>query len=225
MKKKDLQRIIRKDLKLDELNEAYMASPKVFDINTEMMLEKTKTAHNELYHKYVDSLNDVSAHMDSVDRKQVDATSTNPYRSTKLLEQYNLNAVYLHELFFANIGDPYSEVSMDSKAHMRITRDFGTFDDWQRDFIACAHAAREGGWAVTCLNTFLQRYVNIIIDGHDGHIPLGCYPVIALDMWEHSRRDYLNRKHEYIVAMMRELNWNVIEERFKRADNMLKCLQ
>lgn len=49
-----------------------------------------------------------------------------------------MNGSYLHELYFANIADSQSRISMDSLSYMRLNRDFGTFDNWQRDFIACA---------------------------------------------------------------------------------------
>lgn len=226
MKKGDIKNIIRKSLELEEdrqdLNEAYVANPKSYTLNTEMLLSKTKEAHKELYAKYIDSLNEANAKADAVDKRLADSNGSD-YRSLKLDEQYNLNAVYLHELYFANISDPYSEIGVDSLAHMRLNKDFGTFDDWQRDFMACAMSSRNG-WAVTAYSTYLKRYVNIIIDGHNQEGLMGAYPVIVLDMWEHARRDYLNNKKDYIFAMMKELNWNVIEQRFKRADLINQAL-
>ena len=40
-------------------------------------------------------------------------------------------------MYFENISDLNSTVSVDSLSYMRLARDFGTFDDWQKDFIAC----------------------------------------------------------------------------------------
>jgi Fe-Mn family superoxide dismutase len=226
IKKGDIRKVIRESLDLEpkkgDLNESVRATPKTYNLNTELILTKTKDAHKELYGHYIESFNQASAELDSADRKSSNSEGSE-YRAVKIDEQYNMNACYLHELYFANISDPYSEVNLDSFAHMRLTRDFGTFDDWQRDFIACANAAR-GGWVVTALSTYLKRYVNFIVDDHTKNVLVGTYPVIALDMFEHARRDYLNHKQEYVKAMMRELNWNVIEERFKRADLILQAI-
>lgn len=225
---KEIKNSIRESLgmkpkgKQEVLSESVHALPKTYDLNTELLLTKTKEAHKELYSNYIEKFNEASAELDSADRKSADCDGSE-YRSVKIDEQYNMNASYLHELYFANISDPYSEINLDSFAHMRLTRDFGTFDDWQRDFIACANSAR-GGWVVTAVSTYLKRYVNFVVDEHSKHVLVGTYPVIALDMWEHARRDYLNNKQEYIKAMMRELNWNVIEERFKRADLILRAI-
>lgn len=224
MKKSDLQKLIREGLNLDELeglNEAYISQEKSYDLNTELLLTKTKEAHKKLYSSYVESLNQASAQLDTVDRRL--AAGTSDFRSIKLDEQYNLNATYLHELYFANISDPYSEVNMDSLAHMRLNRDFGTFDDWQMDFRACAMASRNG-WAICAYSTYLKKYVNMIVDDHNSHCLVGTYPIIVLDMWEHARRDYLEKKNEYIRAMMREFNWNVIEERVKRCELIAQAL-
>ena len=225
MKKTDVRKVIRESLGLEEkkdLNESYFAQPKSYDLNTEMLLTKTKDSHKELYAKYVESLNAVSAKLDTVDRRLSDSNMSD-YRAAKISEQYNLNAVYLHELYFANISDPYSEISVDSLPYMRLNRDFGTFDDWQMDFRACAMAA-QNGWAVCAYSTYLKRYVNMIVDNHNQQALVGAYPVIVLDMWEHARRDYLNNKNDYVRAMMKELNWNIINSRFERCDGVAKAL-
>jgi Fe-Mn family superoxide dismutase len=107
---------------------------------------------------------------------------------------------------------------MDSIAYLKLQRDFGTFDDWQRDFIACALAAGNG-WVVCGYHTFLKRYVNMLVSHHSGDIMVGVYPVVVVDMWEHSYyRDYLSDKKSYLISQMREFNWTVIEDRFKRAE-------
>lgn len=226
MKKSDIRKIINESCNPDKqnLDEAYIAMPKKYSLKTEMLLEKTKGAHKDLYEAYILSLNDVNAQLDVVSKSSSESNNSQ-YRSLKKDETYLLNAVYLHELFFANISDAYSEITKDSYTHLRLTRDFGTFEDWQRDFTACARAARDGGWVVTAYSTFRKSYVNFIIDGDDAGVLVGCYPIIVLDMWEHSRRDYLNNKRDYITAMMRELDWNVIEDRVRRADAIAGCVQ
>lgn len=221
--KGEVNKIIRDSLGLDKLDEAYIAQPKQYDLKTEMMLEKTKAAHIELYQSYINQLNVVSAKLDVVNRKEANSEDS-LYRSLKCDETRLLNAVYLHELYFSNISDPYSEIGVDSFSHMRLTRDFGTFDDWQKDFIAAAMSCRNG-WVVTAVSTYLKKYHTFIIDEHDLNTLVGSYPVIVLDMFEHARRDYLNNKRDYIISMMKELNWNVIEDRIKRGDLILQVIQ
>lgn len=206
------------------LNEAYVVATKTFKLPTELMSQKNKAAHLELLQEYVNSVNNISAQLDAVDRSAANSNHSE-YRSLKIDETYNLNAAFLHGLFFDNISDLRSQIAMDSLTYMRLERDFGTFDEWQEDFIATAISSRSG-WALTVYNGFLDRYMNVVVDLHSLNVPVNCYPVIVLDMWEHSYyRDYLNDKKTYVFAMMKELNWDIIEDRIKKADRLAKVIK
>lgn len=227
----DIEGIVKNSIKsnrllssVNELNEAYVAQVKPFKQVTEYVSQKTKESHTALYKGYVEALNKVSSKLDSADKPDANSNHS-AYRSLKLDEAYNLNSVWLHELYFANCFDPHSEILMDTTSYLKIQRDFGTFEDWQRDFIACAMSARNG-WAVTGYHMFLKRYMNIFVSGHSCDIPLGFYPIIVVDMWEHAySRDYLNDKKSYLITQMRELNWTVIEERFAKAENIAAAVK
>ena len=113
---------------------------------------------------------------------------------------------------------------MNTLSFMKLERDFGSFDNWQEDFIACAMSSRNG-WAVTAYNTQLRRYVNMVIDLHSLNIMIGCHPVIVLDCWEHSYyRDYLKNRKAYVHAMMKEFNWDVIESRIQTTEKIHSIL-
>ena len=224
--KDDVRGIIRDSLNLEdeELNEALVLQQKQFDLPTELLSQKNKKAHEGLYENYVKTFNRVSAELDAVDKDEA-GLNHSYYRSLKVDETYNMNAAYLHELYFNNVSDVQSEVSMDTLSFMRLERDFGSFDAWQEDFIACGKSARNG-WVVTGYNTYTQRYMNTLIDLHSLNVPVGFYPVIVVDVWEHAYyRDYLSKRKSYIHAMMKELNWQVIEDRFKRAEKIAKALK
>lgn len=208
----------------DRLDESYVAEPKPYKQVSELVSQKTKESHVALYKNYIETLNGVSAELDTVDRTDVDSRHSD-FRSLKLDEVYNLNSVWLHELYFANCFDPHSEVYMDSKAYMRLERDFGTFEDWQKDFMACALASGNG-WAVCGYNIFLKRFVNTVVSNHSQDVMLGLYPLVVVDMHEHAYyRDYLTDKKSYLVAQMREFNWNTIEERFLKAEALHEVMK
>ena len=228
--KRDMRNIIRESLNMDSvedtelLEESLVLQQKTFSLPTELLSQKNKKSHLELYENYVKAFNRVSAELDGVDKSAANLNSS-AFRSLKQDEAYNMNAAYLHELFFNNISDVQSEIAMDTLSFMRLERDFGTFDAWQEDFIACAVSARNG-WVMTGFNTFTQRYMNVMVDLHSQGIPVGFYPVIVVDVWEHSYyRDYLRKRKSYVHAMMKELNWEVIEDRFKRSEMIAKSLR
>jgi Fe-Mn family superoxide dismutase len=219
----DVDGLLRKSVKetmgaaREPLKEAYVAEQKPFKQVSELISQKTKDAHTALYKDYIEQVNQVSSELDTADRSGANSKHSD-FRSLKLDEAYNLNAVWLHELYFANCFDPHSEIVMDSISYLKLQRDFGTFEDWQRDFIACGMAAGNG-WVVCGYHAFLKRYVNVIISNHSQDVMVGLYPIIVVDMHEHAYyRDYLSDKKSYLISQMREFNWTVIEDRFKRGE-------
>jgi Fe-Mn family superoxide dismutase len=206
------------------LSEAYVAQEKRFTLPTELLSVPNKHNHIELYEKYISDFNRISAELDSVNRDEV-SSNHSMYRALKIDETYNMNAAYLHELYFANISDMQSQIGMDSLSYMRLSRDFGSFDAWQKDFIACCMASR-CGWAITYFNTYLQRYVNTIVDLHSLNVPFGAYPIIVMDVWQHAYyRDYLKDVKTYTYGMMKQLNWAIIEKRFQKSEKIANALR
>lgn len=224
----EAKKVIKDTLRLKEkdssLNEAFSAQPKQVSIRTDFLSPGNIQNHVDLYHGYIKNFNKASAELDAADRSDVNSNNSS-FRSLKIDETYNMNGAYLHELYFSNIGDTQSKITMDSLAYMRLNRDFGSFDDWQRDFIACGKASR-CGWVITYLNMYTQSYMNCVIDLHSEQVPVGSYPVIVMDVWQHAYyRDYLGDLNSYMNAMMKELRWSVIEKRFEKADKILNIVR
>lgn len=205
--------VVKKKEEVKEvIKEALITTPNSFVLKTEKLSKGTKQSHENLYKKYSESFNKVSSELDAANKHEAGSYAS-LYRSLKMDECYNLNAVKLHELYFHNISDLASEITVDSLPYIKFSRDFGTFENWQFDFIACAMSSREG-WALTVYEPYKNVYMNICVDSHNIGIPVGAVPVLAMDMWSHSfYKDYEIDKRSYIISMMRELNWDVIEAR------------
>lgn len=200
------------------LEEAAIAIPKPFVLKTESTSNVTKQNHFELYRNYVDSFNKVSSNIDIVPKEDANNPNNSTFRRLKLDEQHNLNGVKFHELFFANVGDKRSEVRMDSVSFIRLERDWGTFENWQLDFRACGMAATEG-WAVCFFDPFKKRYFNTLVEKHTENVPVMGIPVLVVDTWHHAWfRDYPGEKMAYLNAMMKEINWDVVEARMEVAE-------
>jgi len=228
---KDLDKLIneainetfKKEEENNVIKEAYVTQPAKFDLQTELLSDKTKKAHQELLEGYSKKLNEVSAKLDGCDKSGANLNNSE-FRSLKIDEAYNHNASFLHGMYFENISDLNSQINMSSLSYMKLTKDFGTFDAWQEDFVACCLSARNG-WAVTFYNPYLKRYMNTVIDLHSQNVMIGMIPVIVIDCWEHSYyRDYLKNRKAYVFGMMKELNWHVIEDRIKKTEKLSKIL-
>jgi len=220
--KKDLKRVINESLS-GVLEEAYVTQAKKFSLNTESLSEKVKSARQKDFEKFVEQLNEISAQLDTVDREAA-SDKKSKFRGLKIDESHCMNASFLRALHFENISDLKSSLTMDMMSFLRLERDFGGFDAWQKDFIACAMSSRDG-YAVTGYSTFLKRYMNIVVDTESLNVPIGFLPVISLDVAEGAYyRDYLDDRRSYVIKMMKEFDWEVIEKRIKRIEKSLKTL-
>lgn len=211
---------IRKDASLKEpVEEAYVATGKSYPLATSYLSDAAKKHHEQLYKGYAEVLTRVSIEADSADKQNV-SSAHSMYRAIKRDEAYNLNATYLHELYFANCFDINSELFQDFDAFVWLARDWGTFDAWMKDFMAAALSARSG-WVICGYSMFLKRLINVVVDSHDQGVPVGLIPLIVIDMWEHAYvRDYGADKKAYLTAMMRQINWEVVEDRFDRVSRI-----
>jgi superoxide dismutase, Fe-Mn family len=219
-----IQDSVNKDIKANKINEGLMSQQKTFNIVTDYLSNANLDNHVELYKNYIENFNKANAKLEALDKANANSNHSE-FRSIKNDETFNMNAIYLHELYFANIGDNNSQINMDTLSYMRLARDFGSFDNWQKDFIACAQSSR-CGWAITYLNTYTHTYMNCFIDLHSENVPTGMYPVIVMDMWQHAYyKDYLKDSKTYLLAMMKQLKWDIIEKRIKKADKIINILR
>ena len=199
------------------VKEALSAVPQSIAVKTDRLSDAAKKAHEQLYRTYVDAFNKASSALDAVNVHEANPNKSE-YRSLKIDETFNFNSLKLHELYFYNIGDQASEISVDALPYMRLARDFGTFERWQFNFLAACKSARSG-WAILVYEPYRKVYMNCVIDSHNQNIPLGTIPMLVMDMWEHAYfLDYQTNKDDYVVSMMREINWSVVEARMMLAE-------
>ena len=68
--------------------------------------------------------------------------------------------------------------------------------------------------------------MNAFIDLHSLQVPVGCIPILVMDVWQHAYyRDYLSDVKTYTYAMMKEINWSAVEERIKRTEKVAMVLK
>lgn len=203
------------------LQEAYVTEPKKFELRTELLSSKNKQARQADFEEFVEALNKISAQLDGADREGANSKSSD-FRRLKVDEVHNMNAAFLRALHFENISDLNSKITMDMLCFLRLERDFGSFDNWQKDFIACGMSSRDG-YVMTGYSLFLKRYMNFVIDTEGLNVPVGVLPIIVLDVAEGAYyRDYLGDRKSYILGMMKEFDWEHIESRVKKAEKTAK---
>lgn len=171
--------------------------------------QKTLEEHYKLYNGYVNKTNEIWEKLKTVDRSKANA-SYSEYRELKLEETYNLDGVKLHELYFENLGG--SGGYPNGLIASMIALDFGSFEKWKEDFVACGISSR--GWTLLCFDPIDLKLHNYLQDLHNHGIVTRSVPLLVLDTYEHAYFiDYGTDKKSYINAFMDNIKWSEVNKR------------
>ena len=168
--------------------------------------------HFTLYQGYVTNTNKLS---DALSAMLKDGkTATPEYAELKRRFGWEFNGMRLHELYFGNMIKEGSPVDKNSDLFKKILEDFGSWENWEKDFKSTG-TMRGIGWAILYLDKQSNKLFNVWVNEHDfGHLA-GCFPLLVLDVFEHAYMvDYGLKKADYIEAFMKSVNWKIVLDRF-----------
>ena len=176
--------------------------------------EKLITSHWE--NNYQGSVRALNA----VERKLAEAVADSDfppllYGGLKREELHRTGSVVLHELYFDGLGgngEPGGTVSQ------ALSAAFGSVDAWEAEFRRTAMALAGGsGWCVLSYNRHTGSLHNYWAWDHMHGAATGV-PLIALDMYEHSyHMDYGTAAARYVDAFMANLDWEIVDARYRAA--------
>jgi len=174
--------------------------------------QKTIENHyGKLYQGYVKKWQEIQERLEKTDRSIANATFSD-LRELKLEEGFAADAVLLHEAYFDILGgngNPKGEILE------IIAQDFGSFENWQKEFKALGLAAR--GWVVLAFDFNDGKLHNYIADFHNQGGIWGTSPILVLDVYEHAYFiDYGADRKSYLEAFFQNLNWEVISKKFSK---------
>lgn len=171
--------------------------------------------HFTLYQGYVTNTNKALEILSSLEKEG--KTGISEYAEIKRRFGWEFNGMRLHEYYFGNMKSGGAELNKDSEFFTRIKGDFGSYDNWEKDFKSVG-GMRGIGWAVLYCDSMTGRLFNVWVDEHDvGHLAGGT-PLLVLDVFEHAFiLDYGLKKADYIEAFFRAINWKEIIERFNKS--------
>ena len=137
------------------------------------------------------------------------------YSGLKREELHRTGSVVLHELYFDGLGGNGERGGSVAEA---LAAAFGSLDAWEAEFRRTAMSLSGGsGWAILALNAHTGSLHNYWAWDHM-HGPVTGVPLIALDMYEHSyHMDYGTQAARYVDAFMANLDWEVIDARYRAA--------
>jgi Fe-Mn family superoxide dismutase len=179
-------------------------------IGTEGLSETLLNNHFTLYQGYVNNTNKLMSTLAAMLKEGKEGTPE--YAELKRRLGFEFNGMRLHELYFGNLGGE-RPLDRSSKIGRKLTQDFGSYQDWERDFKATG-TMRGIGWAILYQDNVTGLIFNQWINEHEVGHPAGCTPILIMDVFEHAyMTDYGLKRATYIEAFLKNVNWNAANSR------------
>lgn len=175
---------------------------------------KNVEEHLKLYAGYVKNANLIMDKMAELD------SAKDAYICGELFRRFSFeyNGMRNHEIYFSSLSGGSKSLNKESLLGKRLLELFGSIEKFTTEFTNLT-LTRGVGWAMLWYEKKDDRFLASWVDEqHLGQLQ-GCTPILALDMWEHAYvYDYpTSEKKKYVEAFFENLNWEVIEDNFKKA--------
>ena len=174
--------------------------------------ETTVRLHHDVHHKaYVDGLN-------KTEGKLAEARAEGDFTLIKHWERelaFHGSGHLLHSLFWQNMH-PGGSGSAQGILAERITKDFGSFDNFQKHFTAAAVAVEGSGWTLLVWSPYFGELEILQAENHQNLTQWGVIPLLTVDVWEHAYYlKYQNKREDWVEAWWNLVNWEDVLKRFE----------
>ncbi|HZE70303.1 MAG TPA: superoxide dismutase [Pyrinomonadaceae bacterium] len=183
--------------------------------------DQTLEMHFKLYEGYVKETNRLTEKItEFIQDGNVDQEEMPAYSELTRRLGFEYNGMVLHEYYFDNLksgggsGDPDRSLNF----YKATESSFGSYEIWKADFVGIGKM-RGVGWAICNENPANGRLSNHWITLHEVGNVAGFDPILVMDVWEHAYLlDYKPAdRPKYIEAFFSNINWNIVEQRFRKS--------
>lgn len=171
--------------------------------------------HFTLYQGYATNVNAILETLNELVKNG--KTGTREYLALRKNYGWEFNGMRLHELYFGNMTNVSGKVDIGTPFCKKISEDFGSWENWEKDFKACG-TTRGIGWTILYYDPEGNCFFNAWINEHDtGHLCCA-YPVLVMDVFEHAfMLDYGLKRADYIETFFNAIDWSVVNHRYDAA--------
>lgn len=127
----------------------------------------------------------------------------------------NAGQVLNHTLYFLQFAPGQKQHAPSGKLLQAIDRDFGSFENFKKEFNAASIALFGSGWVWLAADKQGKLHITQEANGSN---PLrrGLTPLLGFDVWEHAYYlDFQNKRADHIQALWSIINWEVVASRMK----------
>ena len=187
-----------------------------FDIGTlKGISAKNIEEHLKLYASYVKNTNSIF--------EKLEELMADPEKNAFMIGElhrrigFEFNGMRNHEYFFKSLEGGAKTLPKDSEFKKAIEKQAPSLELAMAEFKILA-MTRGPGWAVLYFDKKSKQFIPAWIDEHHMGQLNSLNWILGIDMWEHAFvYDYpTSEKKKYVEAFFENLNWEVIEENFKK---------
>lgn len=169
-------------------------------------LNKALEAHPELFERSVEFL---IAHLNHLPEDIKGAVRNNG------------GGTYNHTLFWEMMA-PEGQTAFAGPVADKIKETFGSYEEFKKQFAAAAAGRFGSGWAWLVADG--DKLEILSTANQDNPLTEGKRPILCLDVWEHAYYlKYQNRRVDYINEWFRIINWDFVNEQYKKSQEARHC--
>ncbi|MGI6794769.1 superoxide dismutase, partial [Bacteroides sp. KG68] len=125
----------------------------------------------------------------------------------------NAGQVLNHTLYFLQFSPKPEQKEPIGKLAEAIQRDFGSFENFKKEFNAAAVGLFGSGWAWLSVDKNGKLHITKEVNGSNP-VRSGLTPLLGFDVWEHSYYlDYQNRRADHVNELWKIIDWKVVGDR------------
>ena len=176
-----------------------------------IMSEETLDLHHGKHHQtYITNLNNFikDTDMSKMSLEEIIISSSKEKSNVGI---FNNASQHWNHLLFWKCMKPSGGGAMPSKLKERIVKDFGSVEEFKKQFIQAGTSQFGSGWCWLSIHS--GKLVVSKTPNAENTLIHNMKPILGCDLWEHSYYvDYKNRRPEYLENFFEKLiNWEFVE--------------
>jgi Fe-Mn family superoxide dismutase len=176
-----------------------------------IMSEETLDLHHGKHHQtYITNLNNFikDTDMSKMSLEEIIVSSSKDKSKTGI---FNNASQHWNHIMFWKCMKPNGGGTMPEKLKKRIEADFGSTDEFKKQFIQAGITQFGSGWCWLSINN--GKLVVSKTPNAENTLIQNMKPILGCDVWEHSYYvDYKNKRPEYLENFYEKLiNWEFVE--------------
>jgi superoxide dismutase, Fe-Mn family len=172
--------------------------------------EQLKIHHDKHHQAYVNGANAI---FDKLDKARKESADIDMKATLKELS-FHVSGHILHSIFWENIapagkggGKPGGTIADE------ITKEFGSFERFKKEFSQAATSVEGSGWAVLAKHPCVSKPLIMQVEKHNVSVYPTFQILMVLDVWEHAYYlDYKNDRAKFVENFWNIVNWDYVNK-------------